>query len=71
MSKKQRNPRSVYPNEPEIMMIDGSKGYVPGNVMIVSRAAAKLVEFCAKWSLTPDQLRKFADAMERYPTAAF
>ena len=71
MSKKNPVPRPVNPRQPELICIDGSKGYVPGNVVVVSRAAAKLLEFCAKWSLTPEQLRKSADWMERHPNAAY
>jgi len=69
MPKKNRIPKPTDHNAPELMRIDGAKGYVPGNVVIICRAAAKLMEFCDEWSLTPQELRNCADAMERYPNA--
>lgn len=70
MSQKNSARRPVNPNAPELMLIDGSKGCGKENLMWVCRAFAEAVEFSRKWSLSPADLRKVAEAMEQHPNMA-
>jgi hypothetical protein len=54
------------PNSPAIVCIDESKGYVPGNIQVVSQRAATLLEAIREVRATPEELRLMADAMERF-----
>lgn len=54
-----RGDRQVHDNSPTLDRIDPTKGYIPGNVIVVSYAANR-----AKGRLTIDQLRKLTDFYE-------
>lgn len=70
MSKKNRASPPVNPNAAELMLIDDTKGGGIENLMWVCRAFAEAVEFSRKWSLSPADLRKVAEAMEQHPNMA-
>lgn len=44
--------------QPEVLMIDPAKGYVPGNIETVSRKAFRIVEFLRAEELTREQFRE-------------
>jgi hypothetical protein len=53
---------NLYNNDsPSLDRIDNTKGYVPGNVAVISLRANKL-----KSNLTPNELRHFAAALQNY-----
>lgn len=53
---------NLYNNDsPSLDRIDNTKGYIPGNVAVISLRANKL-----KSNLTPNELRHFAAALQNY-----
>ena len=52
------------PNAPAIICIDESRGYVPGNIEVVSNRAAMMLERLRELRATPDELRRMADWIE-------
>jgi hypothetical protein len=53
------------PNAPAIICIDTDKGYVPGNIEIVSNRAVTLIEMLRDVRATPDEIRGVANWMDR------
>ncbi|MGH6870040.1 MAG: hypothetical protein ACREHE_00920 [Rhizomicrobium sp.] len=53
------------PKSPDLICIDESKGYVPGNIMVVSHRAATIIERLREVRATPEELRRTADFIER------
>jgi hypothetical protein len=50
--------------EPELLMIDPAKGYVPGNVQVVSVKAARVIEFLRDEAVTREQCERIALFLE-------
>lgn len=53
------------PSEPTLICIEGARGYVKGNIMIVSQRTASLIEFIRDVKVTPAELRALADVTEK------
>lgn len=57
------------PNSPTIVCIDASRGYVPGNIEVVSQRAATLLDTFRDLRATPLELRRMADWIEEINAA--
>lgn len=61
--KENKGKPGAYPDSPSLDKIDPTKGYVKGNVQVISQMANMM-----KYNATPDQLRVFAKyILKTYP----
>ena len=59
------------PNDPALICVDTKRGYVPGNVAIVSRRAADIVEFCQDNDISGAKLWDIAETLTEAEMHAF